>query len=107
MTSMLYNNPQAGLNAYRLLEELSSLYSPAGWVEMHKTMQSETTPEGDRKYPPVYEVHFIPNQMEGLSSKLLAKLEEIAAKFEAKITVKAHAQERYRSPYITVQFKAI
>lgn len=85
--SKLYNTPQAGLNAYQLMEELSELYAPGGWVEVRKTMNSGGAISGHREYPPVYEVTFRPNHWPEISRELTDKLHDLADRWEATMTI--------------------
>lgn len=103
---MIYDHPLAGINAYRLFEDLSEFYSVNGRVHLYKSMRSEDTPEGERKYPPIYEIELEPNRWEQVDSEVVAKLEAIAEKHDVKMTIVILHQSRSRiSDSIGFHFK--
>lgn len=103
MPGMIYATPQAGLNAYQLMEELSETFSPAGWVELRKTTRSER--DGEKAPPPVYQVAFKPNFWNQISAEMLTKFQEIADRYQAKISVKAEASDGRSGAYVVVVFE--
>lgn len=104
-TSKLYDNPQAGLNCFMLMEELSNaVNAPAGYVELHKTTRG-TKSTDTREYPPVYTVWFIPNCWESITADVLDVLTKIAEKHEAKMDVTARPSTRYTTAHVAMRFK--
>jgi hypothetical protein len=100
----IYNTLGAGLNAYQLFEELSEIYSVNGIVELHKTMASEATKNGQEKYPPIYKVWLIPNRWESISIEMIERLMKIAEKHDVKMKLTARSASTFKTAHLVVEF---
>lgn len=83
MNVRIYGHAKAGKQAVKLFEELAELFNSTGEVYIRRTLKTER--EGEREYPPVYEVIYQPNFWHQIDRRTANTLFELGDRYNCEV----------------------